>query len=507
MTYYALAMGGSGSRCAEALIYLSAAGLGPPGKLTLLFVDPDRANYSLDRVLRVAGYYRELQAIRRGANCSLFGTEIALTEPKSWTPFATGAVSPSLANFFEYDTMRQRKPQDAALFEMLYTPEQRRAILDIGFRGRPSIGAAVFGAKIDLSTEEPWRSVAANIASESANSVTKIFSFGSLFGGTGAAGLPTVPRLLCLRKNPQTQKFDQPNPNVHAGASLLLPYFAFTPSAGMDNAQVYANCDAFLLNAKEALRYYAACNPMFKRMYVLGSEALAMQANFSIGGKDQNNKPSYVEFLAALATRDFYGADLSKLESCEVGILGRHAAGEFGWADVPDGAVVARKLGQFTRTAFAFVKLFTPYFDELRTTSRRWYLDRPRRRAWYQDLMERRGVDPAEMTQALKSHLSFFTSYLGWLRDLHWANGTGGGFRVNLADAAAFLTPEAGASLVDEKFGRLMGEQQQNPDKLEDVLRRLAACDPGSYSDAAGLGYFQHALYDACGYPQKGRTT
>ena len=40
MTYYALAMGGSGSRCAEALIYLSAAGLGPPGKLTLLFIDP-----------------------------------------------------------------------------------------------------------------------------------------------------------------------------------------------------------------------------------------------------------------------------------------------------------------------------------------------------------------------------------------------------------------------------------------------------------------------------------
>jgi hypothetical protein len=30
-TYYALGMGGSGARCVEALIYLCAAGLGPPG--------------------------------------------------------------------------------------------------------------------------------------------------------------------------------------------------------------------------------------------------------------------------------------------------------------------------------------------------------------------------------------------------------------------------------------------------------------------------------------------
>ena len=458
--------------------------------------------------MRVAGYYRDLQAIRRGKDCALFGTEIALTEPKSWTPFAKGSVSPSLSKFFEYDTMRQRSPQDAALFEMLYTPEQRSAVLDIGFRGRPSIGAAVFGAKLDLNTEEPWRTVAANIASESANSVTKIFSFGSLFGGTGAAGLPTVPRLLCMQKNPQTQKYDQLNPNVYAAASLLLPYFAFTPTASMDDGKVYAHCDAFLLNAKEALRYYAACNPEFRRMYVLGSEALAMQDNFSIGGLDQNNKPAYVELLAALATRDFYDADPKDLASCQVGILGRHGAGEFGWKDVPDSATVQRKLGQFTRTAFAFVKLFDPYFQELRATPRPWYLDRPRRRAWYQDLMERRGVDPcnAETYQLLERQLLFFKSYLEWLRDMHSGNQAAGGFKLLLADATAFPRPEDGATLVDEKFGRLMGEPDQNPDKLEDVLRRLAACGPKAYGDAAGLGYFQHALYDACGYPQKGRT-
>jgi len=511
MNYYSIAMGGSGSRCAEALIYLSAAGLGPPGKLTLLFVDPDRANYSLDRAVRVAGYYQDLQAIQRGANCGMFTTEIALTEPKSWTPFAKGAMSPSLAKFFEYDTMRHRSPQDAGLFEMLYTPEQRRAVLDIGFRGRPSIGAAVFGSKIDLSKEEPWRTVAANIASQSANSEVKIFSFGSLFGGTGAAGLPTVPRLLCLQKDPQTQEYktDNLNPNVFAGASLLLPYFAFTPTAAIGKDEVYAHCDAFLLNAKEALRYYATCNPVFKRMYVLGSEALAMQENFSIGGLNQNNKPAYVEFLAALGARDFYDTPKEELASCQVGILGRHAEKEFGWRDVPDGATVQRKLGQFTRTAFAFVKLFDPYFQELRASPRTWYLDRPRRRAWYQDLMERRGVDPCkpETDLLLERHLAFFKSYLEWLRDMHAGNQAAGGFKLLLADATAFPRPEDPSTLLDQKFGRLMMEQDQNPDRLEDVLRRLASCGPGVYADAAGLGYFQHALYDACGYEQKERTS
>ena len=150
---------GFGSRCVESLIYLCAAGLGPPGKLTLIFVDPDRSNYSLSRTLRIAELYTSLQAHKRGDKCSFLGTEIARTAPKSWSPFGEHEDTPALGNFFQYKVMKTTAPSDAALLDVLYNSEQRKANLRVGFRGRPSIGAAVFGAKINLETEEPWHSL------------------------------------------------------------------------------------------------------------------------------------------------------------------------------------------------------------------------------------------------------------------------------------------------------------------------------------------------------------
>jgi hypothetical protein len=498
-TYYSLAIGGSGSRSVEALIYLCAAGLGPSGKLTTIFVDPDRNNYSLTHVLRVAELYHSLQALKRGADCSLFGTEIGLT--KSWSPFDDRQGTPTLANYFQHGILRTTSPAGAALLEILFDRSQRDANLNIGFRGRPSIGSAVFADKINLQTEEPWRTLSQQIAAESENQHVKVFSFGSLFGGTGAAGLPTIPKILCSKIDPQTGVLAGRNANTFTGACLLLPYFSFPVARqARGEEEVFAQSEYFMLNAKEALRYYASCNPDFNRLFVLGAEDRTNQKEFCEGGELQINLPSYVELLAALSASHFY--DEKDSNGVKVGVLARAKQELIDWKDVPDGGNVQAKLGQFARFSFAFLKVFHPYLQELSNLNHTWYWTLERRRAWYQDLFERRKVklkDP-DITQAIDNQVEFCRSFLIWLRDLHAGNQAKAGFRVDLADASAIMDPESPEKFIEERFGGLMKESGRRSMSIEDILRRIASINTHTISDVAGFGYFQRALYEACAY-------
>ena len=50
MGYYAIGVGGTGAKCLESLIHLSAAGMMPKSdELHVLFVDPDTSNGSRAR--------------------------------------------------------------------------------------------------------------------------------------------------------------------------------------------------------------------------------------------------------------------------------------------------------------------------------------------------------------------------------------------------------------------------------------------------------------------------
>lgn len=81
------------------------------------------------------------------------------------------------------------------LYEVLYSQRERKTPLDVGFRGHPSIGAAVLTRTIP--TCALWTNLTAKIKVEiGAGKTVKICIAGSIFGGTGAAGIPTIARLL-----------------------------------------------------------------------------------------------------------------------------------------------------------------------------------------------------------------------------------------------------------------------------------------------------------------------
>ena len=128
------------------------------------------------------------------------------------------------------------------------------------------MGSAVFGAKGDLENEEPWRTVAERIKNESgAGQKSSVFVFGSSFGGTGAAGLPTIPSFL-------KGDLEHGGSDVSVGGALLLPYFSFVSDQQVSGGELYADPSKYLLNAQAALKYYADCNLEYDRLYVLGTQ-------------------------------------------------------------------------------------------------------------------------------------------------------------------------------------------------------------------------------------------
>ena len=104
----------------------------------------------------------------------------------------------------------------AHLFEVLYSEKERDTELDKGFRGHPSIGASVMAQTV-LGNAEPWKTFRDLV---NADMNPKVFLAGSIFGGTGASGFPTIAKLI---KN----ELKAVKVKTQIGGALVLPYFTF----------------------------------------------------------------------------------------------------------------------------------------------------------------------------------------------------------------------------------------------------------------------------------------
>jgi hypothetical protein len=499
MSYYVIGVGGSGARSVEALIHLCAAGLAPVNvdHIKFVMVDPDTANSSWTRTEEITKTYSDLREVPKGA-CD-FQRLLVERLGSVWSPFGNSrAESQKLEQLFNYPALPS---ESRCLFDLLYTPEQRGAKLDIGFRGRPSIGAAIFGAALDVAKVEPWTSLVADMSTATAGGERVwVFILGSLFGGTGASGLPTIARLLAGAPNVTRA-------NLAIGGAFLLPYFQFTvpPNPGQ---VVYADSLAFPRQTRQALEYYGLMSSDYNRIYAIGVDQKISQKSFSVGGSDQVNRAHVVELLAALAAMDFFATGAPGLPGAgQCAVIAREQPGEFTWADVPDvhwqdnggrtHMVQSReKIGQLARTAFAYLKVFYPHLKQA--------LRDPKSTAqtpWFVDLVKNHGVDLNEkpVEDSLSAGAKLAAACLRWLKELHTETS---GIEVRLVDVQAFgdlTNVREDPSVLDEtRFSKLVEGWKDR--SLTDIWRLMCARrDRGPVRRVSGLGYFFKALYELCG--------
>ena len=495
MSYYFIAIGGSGAKVLESLTHLSAAGAFPDEEsLYVMNIDPDVGNGNLARSTKSLQCYEVFQNLKIGYRSPLFRTKVVLSKPFTWNPTEHNKCLDDVMSYQAY-----KEEPIGHLYEVLYTKKERYTLLNEGFRRHPSIGAAVIAKKIDMGhgnytlEGEVWSWLRARVNEDvKTGSIAKIFLVGSIFGGTGAAGLPTIAKLL-------RDTFDSfcASQKVIIGGGMVLPYFSFTAPAKEEvKGQVYAAAENFLTNTKAALRYYSEKNKadkIFDAMYFIGDSSLGQINKFSVGSSSQENDAHIVDFYVALSAIDFYQSQLNDIKICSY--ISHSKQDSFEWNDFPDlndvlnstSVNMKERMGHYIRFVMAYLLLVKPVLSDLAQGELDGY-----KYPWFMDYLSDLNISVQEVQQFEQ----YAEDFVRWLAQVTNNIGNRQISLINHEIIRSVCPADLNGSLLDQL---VTGGEEGNV-SLHEIWFRL--CEGVKVNadtrDAQGFGRFLRLLYDSC---------
>lgn len=357
-TLFAIGIGGTGAKCIESLMHLHAIGSLGNTKLRVFLVDADRANGNGQRTQASLNIYQNTHNLFRGGSSRWMQGDVGLYP--TWSPLGDVMNRQNLGSIFSYNALKTRSPGLAGLMESLFSRQEMDADLEVGFRGRPAIGSAVM-SRVSLDDPETggsWKQLLSELKGDSNNGVAcQVVVFASVFGGTGAAGAPTICRML------KNQMENLSISHVPLGAVLMLPFFSFKNPQINDQEEIFARSENFLMNTEGALNYYARYSEdLFDTAYLLGNPSYE-QYEFSLGNQNQRNEANILELYAAIAACRFSRLKGQDGRAC---IIGRQDPRQFSWGDLPNTQETKSLLANAARFAHAWKYNFSPELDQAR---------------------------------------------------------------------------------------------------------------------------------------------
>lgn len=293
-----IGIGGTGARVIESVVQLCSVGYGPD-QLTMFLIDPDEANGNLNRTKELIDLYiqcRQHLALTKDTDGKMFRTEISVPDTHVWKIFKDHHNS--LSYYINYETMEKNLADFASI---LFSDLELKTSLNEGFRGHPSIGAVVMADP--PQDEEPWTVLWEDITSQKQNDV-RVFLVGSVFGGTGAAGVPTIGSKNLIKYN-QNAILGQGKSRILLGGTLVLPYFSFDKEDESDE-KMFVTTHDFPIATKAALHYYNEKELGFDQIYLVGDSHNQKVGKFSVGSRAQENQPHFIELVTGLSAMDFF---------------------------------------------------------------------------------------------------------------------------------------------------------------------------------------------------------
>ncbi len=330
MSYYLLAIGGTGNKILEAAVYACATDVfytqDEEGHretlpaLSALIVDVDAACGNTTRAKQAAEHYEAVRQAFAGARVPRKGFHTALNVERWNMNLARRAASIS--------GMTQNHRHDRLLAESLFSRAEAELEYSEGFRGHPDLGVLFFADLLDnldalAAQGQPDEMVALLTqmrAELDAGESVYVMLVGSIFGGTGASGIPSVSRFLRERFRDRADRFI-------LSAVLMLPYFEVPPATADETLEIVVKSSTFLDKARTALQYYGMegmirsgeddARGVYDALYLLGlpREAFVTQRIYSTGSQSQENDAHLLEWLAARCAAQF----------CRTGFRGAHA--------------------------------------------------------------------------------------------------------------------------------------------------------------------------------------
>jgi len=358
-----IAVGGSGTKVAEALVRLLAAGFptrrengvvtSAGDSFEIWRVDPDRASGAAVALQKCVDEYAQLQAHladgqppEEGVAGSRWAAELA-TEIRFLDPLKL-PVSGERDN--EIKTLRGildsglSRETSLPFLSPFFTPEDLDVEIDRGFYQKPFIGSAVMAIFAEsLGKENSPGGKAARLTRYDNNKVN-FFLCGSLHGGTGACGVPVIGKFLKERKNTPV------GTGWRLGACMLAPYslppqppFTALPEGEPITEQLvldllkskdaepafqslstpeekktlitqillgfYADPADMESRARQGLTYYKRHSAgYFDETYLVGKPEPDKLRIWSNGGGSQSNPLNSAEIIAAVAALNFFSS-------------------------------------------------------------------------------------------------------------------------------------------------------------------------------------------------------
>jgi hypothetical protein len=334
---FLVGIGGSGAKVTESALYLCASGFGPQ-KLFLFLIDPDRGNGNLARTTKLMSSYLECKKEFKPHNdVKLFQTELVVPENEKdrvWTVF--DKTDTTLSEWIGYDGLNEEKQRDERdMMSVLFSKQELTTKLNMGFRGHPSIGSVVM---TELPTNNyPFKLLWDELPEGKAFDV-RLFLVGSVFGGTGAAGFPTLGHRNTLKFNKEKGAVINDKEEISRillGGSLILPYFRVVKNDNQPDMHVTSG--DFPIATKAALEFYDTKDSLgFDQVYFIGDSLSQDVGDFSVGSTSQENDPHYIEIVSTLAAFDFFSQPaIEKKEKDTMYFIAKRDNEKLTWNSLP----------------------------------------------------------------------------------------------------------------------------------------------------------------------------
>lgn len=337
---FVFAIGGTGARVLKSLTILLASGIkprsGPQFEIVPLIIDPHESNGDLKRALKLLNSYQKISD-HASAQDGFFGTKISTLDKIAPTSNVGGFTfllqDVSNLKFKEYIDYNLLDESNRSFTDLLFSGKSVNkhgqsvdlldVEMDIGFVGNPNIGSIVLN---QIKDSQEFKEIASNYREND-----RIFIISSIFGGTGAAGFPTLLKNFRDARNNANIGGVGFLQDAKIGAVTVLPYF----NIAVDDASPIQKSD-FISKTKSALSYYKDnVNSSVNALYYLADDCAGKAYTNDPGHSGQKNDAHFVEMAAALAIIDFLEIPDQDL-ACVGGVPTQPIFKEFGIKNASD---------------------------------------------------------------------------------------------------------------------------------------------------------------------------
>lgn len=286
---YVFFIGGSGARAYTAFLHACAAGVIKTDAVKVILLDADADNAACQKSCDLYQAYIDHRRMiyDRKHTAAAFHCDVQMYQSKAISPVPEDI--PHLQQVAAGNKDRERA------LRWFYTEDELSQSLDKGFYAHPNIGCMFFQ---NFGSNTYLKKCMEELAKDMRRGKEpRVVIVGSVFGGTGAAGVPSVLKML------EETCCSQQNAVLHYGGVLVTPYFKVAEAPTERGLTI--DSDKFYGSTKAALNYYWFIDK-FEKTYLVGQKTLdIVNDRYVDGGADQDNKPHIVEMAAAMAVKDF----------------------------------------------------------------------------------------------------------------------------------------------------------------------------------------------------------